>query len=107
MAERFKIDRGPSFISNVEFQQDVDVKQNLAIKGIPNVSQSIADNKDNASPGGGDTQVQFNNKGNFSGSTDFTFNPVTKLVTLNGSLTGSIEISAQTGSFDLIDGGSF
>ena len=107
MAERFKIDRGPSFISDVEFQQNIDVKKNLAIRGIPNVSQSIADAKGSASPGGGDTQVQFNNKGNFSGSTDFTFNPVTKLLTLNGDITGSTEISAQTGSFELIDGGSF
>lgn len=107
MAEKFKIDRGPSFVSDVTFQQNVDIDKNLSLPGITNVSQSIADARSVGRPGGADTQVQFNNKSSFGGSANFTFNPVTNLLTLNGDITGSTEISAQTGSFDLIDGGTF
>jgi hypothetical protein len=107
MAERFLIDKGPAFTPNVEFQQNVDIDKNLALPGITNVSQSIADAKSTGRPGGADTQVQFNNNTSFGGSANFTFNPVTNLLTLNGNITGSTEISSQTGSFDLIDGGTF
>lgn len=107
MAERFLVDRGPTFTPNVEFQQNVIIDKNLALPGISNVSQSIADAKSSARPGGSDTQVQFNNKGSFLGNANFTFNPATNILNLKGNITGSTEISARTGSFDLIDGGSF
>jgi len=107
MAEKFLVDKGPIFTPNVEFQQNVTVDKNLAIEGIPNVSESIANSKTFPRPGGSDTQVQFNNKGSLSGNSNFTFNPATNLLNLKGNITGSITISAITGSFDLIDGGSF
>jgi hypothetical protein len=107
MAERFLVDKGPEFTPNVTFQQNVTVDKNLAIEGIPNVSQSIANAKTSPRPGGLDTQVQFNNKGSLTGNPNFTFNPATNLLNLKGNITGSTTISAVTGSFDLIDGGSF
>jgi hypothetical protein len=107
MAEKFLVDRGPIFTPNVGFKQNVTVDKNLAIGGIPNVSESITNAKTSPRPGGLDTQVQFNNKGSLAGNSNFTFNPVTNLLNLKGNITGSTTISAVTGSFDLIDGGSF
>jgi hypothetical protein len=107
MAERFLIDRGLVFTPDVEFKQNVTVDKNLAIEGIPNVSESIANAKTLPRPGGSDTQVQFNDKGSLAGNPNFTFNPATNLLNLKGDITGSTIISAATGSFDLIDGGSF
>jgi len=40
----------------------------------------------NGLPGGGNTQIQFNNSGNFGGAAGFTFDSVTKLTSLPGNL---------------------
>ena len=41
------------------------------------------------SPGGSNTQVQYNNSGGFAGSSGFTFNSATNSIYLSGSLTAS------------------
>jgi hypothetical protein len=46
-------------------------------------------------PGGADTQIQFNDSGEFSGSSNFTFNKTTNIVTLDGDLTVTGEITAS------------
>ena len=50
----------------------------------------------NGVPGGSNTQVQYNNSGNFSGNTTFTFNDSTGLLTVpNVTATGSISINGN------------
>ena len=46
-------------------------------------------------PGGADTQIQFNDAGTLSGSSNFTFNKTTNIVTLDGDLTVTGEITAS------------
>jgi len=48
-------------------------------------------------PGGADTQIQFNNAGVFDGEPEFTFNPLTNIVTLTGSMLVSGAISSSFG----------
>ena len=48
-------------------------------------------------PGGQDTQIQFNNAGVFDGEPEFTFNPLTNIVNLTGSMIISGAISASYG----------
>ena len=48
-------------------------------------------------PGGQDTQIQFNNAGVFDGEPEFTFNSSTNIVTLTGSMLVSGAISASFG----------
>lgn len=52
-----------------------------------------------ASPGGADTQIQFNSSGVIAGDPDFTYDAATSLLTLNGDLTiggtGQVQISGQ------------
>jgi hypothetical protein len=46
-------------------------------------------------PGGANTEIQFNDNGEFSGSSNFTFNKTTNIVTLDGDLTVTGEITAS------------
>jgi hypothetical protein len=54
----------------------------------------------NASPGGANTQIQYNDSGNFAGSANFTFNNVTDTVTLAGNLTVGNITSVDSITFD-------
>jgi len=40
----------------------------------------------NGTPGGANTQVQFNNEGNFGGDAGFTYNSVTNVLSISGIL---------------------
>ena len=63
----------------------------------------------NGTPGGANTQVQFNDAGSFGGSAAFTFNKTSNVLTLNGNisagnaaitnLTSSNRVNARTGTF--------
>jgi hypothetical protein len=101
MAERFLVDKGPEFTPNVTFQQNVTLDKNLAIEGIPNVSQSIADVQANSRPGGDEGEIQFKKNNIFAGSNKLIFDEVNDNLVIIG------DVVAKTGSFDLIDGGSF
>jgi hypothetical protein len=55
----------------------------------------------NGSPGGANTQVQFNNAGNFGGDAGFTYNSVTNVLSVSGNIiannfTGSGNITIDT-----------
>lgn len=52
----------------------------------------------NATPGGDDTQIQYNQSGTFAGSPFFTFNDVTETVTVAGNLVANAVIMGS-GSF--------
>lgn len=56
-------------------------------------------------PGGSDTQIQFNDAGSFGGDDDFTWNKITKLLMLGaGSAGSSIGWTAANGFITLITG---
>lgn len=57
----------------------------LTTDGTGNLSWQSAGS--GGSPGGSNTQIQFNNSGNFSGSGAFTFNNVSNAVQMTGNLT--------------------
>lgn len=64
------------------------------------------------SPGGSDTQVQFNDGGSFGGDTGFTFNKTTNAITAISEITSSGIISSSDNIHALsfiggIDGGGF
>jgi len=64
------------------------------------------------SPGGSDTQVQFNDGGSFGGDTGFTFNKTTNAITAISEITSSGIISSSNSMYALsfigsIDGGGF
>lgn len=52
-----------------------------------------------SSPGGSNTEIQFNNSGLIAGDPDFTYNPFSSRVTLNGDLiiggTGLVEVDGE------------
>jgi len=52
----------------------------------------------NGSPGGSNTQIQFNDNGTFGGSTAFVFDKNANTVTLNGNITASNFIGNITGN---------
>ena len=52
------------------------------------------------SPGGATTQLQFNDSGGFSGSTNLTFNQVTNLLTVGGNITATKVTANLHGNFD-------
>ena len=58
----------------------------LTTDGTGNVSWEPS-STGTGSPGGGNSSIQFNNNGNFAGSTAFTFNNVSNAVGLTGNLT--------------------
>lgn len=53
----------------------------------------------NGSPGGSNTQIQYNNNGTFAGSTGFTFNNASNLVSMPGSLNIVGNISGNNANF--------
>lgn len=66
------------------------------------------------SPGGSNTQVQFNNSGSFGGSADFTFDDGTDVAVIGGSTGGALQIqgplsvskgAATSSFFEMIDTG--
>ena len=62
------------------------------------------------SPGGSDTQVQFNDGGSFGGDAGFTYNKTTNSITgithitSSGNISSSANVIANTGSFNRIIG---
>jgi hypothetical protein len=58
----------------------------LTTDGTGNVSWQASSAGD-GNPGGANTSIQFNNNGNFAGTTAFTFNNVSNAVNLTGNLT--------------------
>jgi len=58
----------------------------LTTDGTGNVSWELP-NAGAGNPGGANTSIQFNNNGNFAGTTAFTFNNVSNAVNLTGNLT--------------------
>jgi hypothetical protein len=73
---------------------------NLHITGGTNGQALVTDGAGNLSfttlapsgagiPGGANTQIQYNNSGNFGGSAAFTFDSSSNLVTLNGNISAS------------------
>lgn len=52
----------------------------------------------NGTPGGSNTQVQFNNAGNFGGSSSFTFDTVTNTLAVTGNITAG-NISGNISGF--------
>jgi hypothetical protein len=57
----------------------------LTTDGTGNVSWELAGGG-NGTPGGGNTQIQFNDGGSFGGTTAFTFNKVSNAVNMTGNL---------------------
>lgn len=89
----------------------------LSTDGTGNLSW-IADSGGGGAPGGGNSQIQFNNAGSFGGSNAFIFNNFSNTVTLLGNMTvrsftanntsiyGSLDATGNiTGNFILGDGG--
>jgi hypothetical protein len=58
----------------------------LTTDGTGNVSWAPS-SSGTGTPGGGNTNIQFNNNGNFAGTSAFTFNNVSNAVNLTGNLT--------------------
>ena len=67
----------------------------LSTDGLGNVSWVAGGGGGNGTPGGSNTQIQFNNNGTFGGDPNFIFNPNTDTVTIGGNL---IANSFQIGS---------
>lgn len=58
-------------------------------------------NGGNGSPAGANTQVQFNNQGNFGGDAGFTYNSTTNLLTVGNINTGNISANYITTNWDV------
>jgi hypothetical protein len=67
----------------------------LSTDGLGNLSWIVGGGGGNGSPGGSNTQIQFNNNGAFGGDPNFLFNPNTDTVTIGGNLVAN---SFQIGS---------
>jgi hypothetical protein len=67
----------------------------LTTDGIGNLSWQLGGSGGNGSPGGSNTQIQFNSNGTFEGNPFFTFNDVTNTVQVGGKL---IANTMQVGS---------
>lgn len=71
----------------------------LQTDGTGNLSWSAGGGGGNGVPGGSNTQVQFNDAGDFGGSANFTFNKTTKVLTVNGNISaGNISGTLTTAS---------
>jgi len=69
--------------------------QVLTTDGTGNLAWQTSTSNGNGVPGGSNTQVQFNNGGNFGGSPFFTFNTATTTLNVAGDFTAnSIEIGS-------------
>lgn len=90
----------------------------LSTDGFGNLTWEPPGAGGNGSPGGGNTQLQFNDSGTFAGSNAFTFNKLSNNVSLNGNITvknvtanntsvyGNLNATGNvTGLFILGDGG--
>lgn len=76
----------------------------LQTDGAGNLTWAAAGGGGNGSPGGSNTQIQYNDNGVFGGNVGFTFNEVTGNVTVPGSilaanLTANSNINAVNGGF--------
>ncbi len=67
----------------------------LSTDGLGNLSWAAGGGGGNGTPGGSNTQIQYNNNGTFGGDPNFIFNPTTDTVTIGGNL---IANSFQIGS---------
>ena len=67
--------------------------------GAGNLSWVAMPGAGNGSPGGADTQVQFNNSGLFGGSNTFTFSNATSTLSVGNIVTGSANISSDGNSW--------
>lgn len=67
----------------------------LTTDGLGNLDWAAGGGGGNGTPGGSNTQIQFNNNGTFGGDPNFIFNPSTDTVTVGGNL---IANSFQIGS---------
>lgn len=76
----------------------------LQTDGSNNLTWAAAGGGGNGSPGGSNTQIQYNDNGVFGGNTQFTFNEVTGNVTVPGrvlaaNLTANSNVNAVNGTF--------
>ncbi len=78
-------------------------------KKMSNVDSLVIDGTFTGTPGGSNTQVQFNNLGAFSGSSDFIWNNATKVLGVNGNvaLTGTGRFSQSSADSTARPGGGF
>ena len=67
----------------------------LTTDGLGNLTWEAGGGGGNGTPGGANTQIQYNNNGTFGGDPNFIFNPTTDTVTVGGNL---IANSFQIGS---------
>jgi hypothetical protein len=67
----------------------------LTTDGLGNLTWEAGGGGGNGTPGGSNTQIQYNNNGTFGGDSNFIFNPTTDTVTVGGNL---IANSFQIGS---------
>jgi len=65
----------------------------------PNGTQFSGGGGGGGSPGGSDTQVQFNDGGSFGGTVGFTFDKTSNLVTVSGNISGANVIQGGTRVF--------
>jgi hypothetical protein len=76
---------GTSFVRLARGGNDTILKMN------GNVPNWESESGGGGSPGGSDTQVQFNDGGSFAGDSDFTWNNTSNTLTINGVLMASIK----------------
>lgn len=71
----------------------------LQTDGTGNLSWALGGGGGNGEPGGSNTQVQFNDAGVFGGSSKFTFNKTSNVLTVNGNISaGNISGTLTTAS---------
>jgi hypothetical protein len=72
----------------------------LQTDGVGNISWvAQSGGGGNGSPGGSNTQIQYNDGGLFGGSTGFTFNKISNLISVPGNLNVASSINAIDGNF--------
>ena len=100
----YNIPNGNSYIVNENFQglfnYPITIDGELEVDGI--LIEVGEAGGGNGTPGGSNTQIQYNDSGVFGGSSAFTFNETTGNVTLTGNLIGGNTVSAN---FLVGDGG--
>ena len=73
----------------------VEVSGNVFVSGTLSASTIIGGGGGSTSPGGADTNIQYNNAGSFGGSSNFTWDNASSTVTITGDLSGSGNISGS------------
>ena len=77
----------------------------LQTDGTGNLSWAVGGSSGNGSPGGSNTQIQYNDEGSFGGSAGFTFNKTTSLLTVsNVSITNVTASNATFSSTVTVNG---